>query len=281
MVRNSKPVRILRSLQFYFLTLSVYFSTAALIVLYVIVVFPLLLWDKAIVYRVTNRLLFASFKFSALFLNYAWRVVILNDFPKDRKQRGRVIMFNHLSASDPFLVAALGVREPIICTYKDAVHKLPTSKLILRLTGHLAIHFKYDKANDKKIPLKESVISVMEKCKWSVDKGLNIGVYPEGRRSRDGKLGEFKDGFFRFAVENDVEILPCALSNSDRLWPLDSKVLVGEGVAYVNIGKPIKPQGKTIEELKAETRSAIYELMKQCPSFKPETQTVTGLSDEK
>ncbi|GIX63821.1 1-acyl-sn-glycerol-3-phosphate acyltransferase, putative [Babesia caballi] len=215
---------------------------------------------------------------ASLGLNYAWKAVVINDLPADYKKKARIYMFNHLSGADPMLVTLVGKRTPLICTYKDALHKIPTSKLILKLTGHIAIEFKYDKVNDKKIAHRDAVKQVMKDAKWSIDNGLNLCVYPEGKRSRDGSLLEFKDGFFRFAVEHGVEIVPCAINNSTTLWPLKS-ALIGTGVGYLNIGKPIDPKGKTVEELKHETRKAIYNALKECPTFNPEVERVAELED--
>lgn len=45
-----------------------------------------------------------------------------------------------------------------------------------------------------------------------------IFIFPEGSRSKDGKLGQFKSGAFRFASENDGIILPLTISNSGFVW---------------------------------------------------------------
>ncbi|ORM40918.1 putative 1-acyl-sn-glycerol-3-phosphate acyltransferase 1 [Babesia sp. Xinjiang] len=273
----SGVAKVLRTAQFYLLTVSFYFATTFLIILYVILTLPLYLWDKRIVCKVTNRMLSYCFYLSAIVLNCAWKCTILNDLPEDYKKKPRILMFNHLSSADPFLVTSIGIRTPIICTYKDAIHHIPTVKIALTWSGHLPIKFTYDKVNDKKIAFRDSVKQVMRDCKLGIENGFNLAVYPEGKRSRDGVLQEFKDGFFRFAVEHGVEILPCAISNSASLWPLASSFFIGHGHAFINIGKPIDPKGKTVEELKNVTRRAIYDALKQCPTFNPELETVQEL----
>ncbi|EDO06645.1 acyltransferase family protein [Babesia bovis T2Bo] len=270
-------IRVLRSVQFYLLTVPIYLITSFLIHLYGLLLLPLYIWDKQTASKFCNQMFFHSFALSAFTLNYAWNYIIINDLPKDHKKKPRILMFNHLSSADPFLVSLIGRKTPLLCTYKDALHKLPTAKTTLWLSNHQPIKFIYDKVNDKKIPFKDSVKKVMKDCKIGVDNGFSIAVYPEGKRSRDGVLQEFKDGFFRFAVEHDIEILPCTISNSNSLWPLEDTYLIGQGCAYINVGKPISPTGKTVEELKHITRKAIYEGLKQCPSFNPEKETVPEL----
>ncbi|GFE54976.1 acyltransferase domain-containing protein [Babesia ovis] len=226
-----------------------------------------------------NQIFHMSFTFSAFKLNYAWSYTILNGLPKDIRVKPRIFMFNHLSSADPFLVSTIGSQTPLICTYKDALHNLPTAKTSLMLSGNVPIKFTYDKVNDRKIPFKKSVLSVMSECKKSIDKGFSVVVYPEGKRSRNGVLQEFKDGFFRFAIDHGIEILPCAISNSNSLWSLEDTFIIGQGHACLNVGKPIDPKGKTVAELKYATRKAIYEGMKQCPTFNPEKETVPELED--
>ncbi|GBE60809.1 acyltransferase domain-containing protein [Babesia ovata] len=255
--------------------------------------YPFYIWDRPSVVKVTNWMFFVCFNLGGLFFNRSWKCVVLNELPEDHKKKTRIYMFNHLSSSDPFLVTTIGMKVPMICTYKDSIHKIPTTGRTMKLSGHLAIQFMYDKANDRKIPVRDSVKKLMQvrcaymhtklkcvqDCKAAMDDGFNVCVYPEGKRSRDGVLQEFKDGFFRFAVEHGVEIQPCAISNSAALWPLKSTFLIGSGVAYINIGKPISPEGKTIEELKHATRKAIYDALKACPTFNPELETVPELED--
>lgn len=44
-----------------------------------------------------------------------------------------------------------------------------------------------------------------------MDHGINICVYPEGKRSRKGAMEPFKDGFFKFAIEYNYEIVPVGM----------------------------------------------------------------------
>lgn len=45
-----------------------------------------------------------------------------------------------------------------------------------------------------------------------MENGFDLIVYPEGTRSKTGRLQEFKDGFFRFSIDNGYDIIPCGMS---------------------------------------------------------------------
>lgn len=52
-----------------------------------------------------------------------------------------------------------------------------------------------------------------------VDAGLSIMVFPEGHRSRDGRLGRFYSGAFKLACHNRIPVVPICIQGSDRLLP--------------------------------------------------------------
>lgn len=54
-----------------------------------------------------------------------------------------------------------------------------------------------------------SVKQMMAQAKYLQQHGVGQVVFPEGTRSVTGRLQPFKDGFFRLALENKSEILPC------------------------------------------------------------------------
>lgn len=57
---------------------------------------------------------------------------------------------------------------------------------------------------------------------------------------------------------------PCALSGSERAWPMHHK-LFAPATVFVRFGSPISSEGHTAESLRDATRSAITELMAALP----------------
>jgi 1-acyl-sn-glycerol-3-phosphate acyltransferase len=71
-----------------------------------------------------------------------------------------------------------------------------------------------------------------------------LTIYPEGQRSFDGQLHEFKKGAAVLAAEMKVPIVPVALDGAYRIWPRYSGHFRFAKIRIV-FGKPIDPQEVT------------------------------------
>jgi len=91
--------------------------------------------------------------------------------------------------------------------------------------------------------------------------GLNILVFPEGTRSKDGRLSIFKKGPFFLAHQTLAPIVPIALSGTERMMRKGS-VAITPGVAKVKLLPAIDPsQYETREELLKAVRKAIADAL--------------------
>lgn len=67
--------------------------------------------------------------------------------------------------------------------------------------------------------------------------GEPIAIFPEGTRSRDGRLKEFKPGAALLALRSGVQLLPVGIAGSQRLFPGRSRVPRRSRIT-VRVGKP-------------------------------------------
>lgn len=90
--------------------------------------------------------------------------------------------------------------------------------------------------------------------------GLSIWIAPEGTRSVDGRMGEFKSGGFHLAFATEAPILPVSIVGSIRVHRSgDRQVHLGRRVPVV-VHAPLDPLAygkKRLRELMAEVRTRI------------------------
>lgn len=80
------------------------------------------------------------------------------------------------------------------------------------LSGDLPIHFTNEKGG---WGVKKGTIGKMMKvCKSYIESGTALTVFPEGGRTTDGRMMNFKDGFFQLALDTEATILVSACDES-------------------------------------------------------------------
>jgi 1-acyl-sn-glycerol-3-phosphate acyltransferase len=83
-----------------------------------------------------------------------------------------------------------------------------------------------------------------------IAQGESVILFPEGTRSRDGKLGRFKRGSFHLAIEAGVPIVPVAISGTGRVVKPRS-IVVRRGPVKVTFLPPLDPAAYGPEGLEA------------------------------
>ena len=74
-----------------------------------------------------------------------------------------------------------------------------------------------------------------------VERGDAFGIYPEGTRSRDGRLYRGRTGVGWLALATGARVVPVGLVGTDRVQPVGAKVpRVHRGVA-IRFGQPVDP----------------------------------------
>jgi 1-acyl-sn-glycerol-3-phosphate acyltransferase len=94
--------------------------------------------------------------------------------------------------------------------------------------------------------------------------GKSLAVFPEGTRSPDGQLQEFKQGAFKIALRAGVPIVPVTIIGTSKLLPKGS-LAPRPGRVDVIIGKPIETKQyneKQLPDLMATTRDVIDTTLK-------------------
>ncbi|KAK4763238.1 hypothetical protein SAY86_009006 [Trapa natans] len=109
------------------------------------------------------------------------------------------------------------------------------------------------------IPLKRmdsrSQLETLKRCGGLIKKGASVFFFPEGTRSKDGKLGAFKKGAFSVATKTKVPVVPITLIGTGIIMPAGSEITLNPGIVKVIIHKPI--EGSDAETLCNTARNTI------------------------
>ncbi|KAI4335543.1 hypothetical protein L6164_014181 [Bauhinia variegata] len=93
------------------------------------------------------------------------------------------------------------------------------------------------------IPLKRmdsrSQLECLKQCMDLIKKGASVFFFPEGTRSKDGKLGTFKKGAFSIAAKTSAPVVPITLVGTGQIMPAGREDIVNSGSVRVVIHKPI------------------------------------------
>ena len=96
-----------------------------------------------------------------------------------------------------------------------------------------------------------------------IKNGISICIFPEGTRSKDGKMLPFKEGSMKMATKTGCPIIPIAISNSAQIWEAHFPKMKPAHVV-VEYGAPIYPKELSKEEQKfigAYTQQKIQEML--------------------
>ena len=92
-------------------------------------------------------------------------------------------------------------------------------------------------------------------------------MFPEGTRSRTGKLLPFKKGGFIMAIKGGATVVPVAIQGTSKAMKKGS-LIIRPVVVSVRIGHPIGVEGKTLDDrdkLITTTRACVTRLLEAGP----------------
>lgn len=139
---------------------------------------------------------------------------------------------------------------------------MPFGGWAMSMAGDIPVYFTAEKGGWGLA--KGSVGKMMERCKWLVEHGCPISVFPEGARSGCMTPREYKNGMFQFCIDNNCAILPLALNNTHKAW--SRKDVLDMADIHIAIGEIITVDTTDVEALKEKVRAQIVQLTASLPN---------------
>ncbi len=102
--------------------------------------------------------------------------------------------------------------------------------------------------------------SSMQKSTLPLKSGQNLVVFPEGARSRDRELLEFKKFFAILSIELDIPVVPVVLDGTFEAMPA-GKLFPRPAPVIIKYLDPIYPKGLSYDELISKVKKAIHQEM--------------------
>jgi len=126
-----------------------------------------------------------------------------------------IYVSNHVSILDLMLGMSL---TPIggCGTAKKEIARVPFFGWLYLLSGHLLL----DRGDRDR-----AIATLDEAARFVRSNGLSIWIWPEGTRSRDGRLSTFKKGFVHLAIATGLPVVPVVVHNAHHRWPADTFAL--------------------------------------------------------
>ena len=164
---------------------------------------------------------------------------------------------NHLSYTDtPVLLASLPLNFRFIA--KEELFKIPFLGTHLKRAGHISVPLEDPRASIRSLSHAARVIN---------ERHLSVLIFPEGGRSEDGQLQEFKDGAAYLAIKAGTPVVPIALCGTREVLPMHSLHVRG-GRVKVRIADPILTAGMKLHDrtsITAHIRAEIVNLLEPAP----------------
>lgn len=176
------------------------------------------------------------------------------------RNRSYIFVANHQGSFDIFLVYGY-LGQHIKWMMKKSLRKIPLVGKACEAAGFIFVDNSTAKAALKSI----------DEAKERLVKGVSVVLFPEGSRTKTGKLGPFKKGAYQLALDLKLPIVPITINGSFKVMPIHTYLLNPHKMELI-IHDPIETdQYETndirqlttnIKALLSESRAAIEEGLK-------------------
>lgn len=165
------------------------------------------------------------------------------------KEGGYLFVSNHRSNADPILIGIQNPKTQFCFLAKQELFSQGFAGWLLRKLGAVAI----DRGSGD--------ISALDELGSRLKSGENALIFPEGTRSKDGKLGHFKTGAALIAAQTGVPIVPVGICFDGKLH-FRSRIRVAYGAPFsIPQTDPENPSGAVLKQIRQDMSRNVSALL--------------------
>jgi len=192
------------------------------------------------------------------FLLWLWGIRLEVHGKENHEGEGaRILLFNHVSILDLMVLsAAWGEHDTVV--YKKEFGRIPIIGRCMRALDFVAV----DRGDRSKA--RESISTA---AAYIREKGFAVWIAPEGTRSREGGLQDFKMGPFHMALASGAALVPTISRGIEQISP-HGTFIVRPGVVRVDYLAPISTDGwdrRELRERATEVRQVFLQYVPPAP----------------
>jgi 1-acyl-sn-glycerol-3-phosphate acyltransferase len=178
-----------------------------------------------------------------------------------------VFLSNHVSNIDP--PALFMVLPRIAVILKRELRRIPLLGYVMELGGFIYVNRE----------ARDSRRQALEQAVETLRSGISLLVFPEGTRSRDGRLLPFRPGPFTMAIEAGVPLVPVTVHGTRELMP-KGRAAIRPGAITVRFHPPVVTLGIRMadrQRLMTEVRATMQASLDACSGEEPvSTKTLSA-----
>lgn len=186
-------------------------------------------------------------------LFYNFHIEGTENIPQDRSL---VLASNHRSYADPVLLT-MPMKKPVTYMAKEELFKNRLFGWFITKLGAFPV-----KRGGGDMQIIDDSVAILRS-------GRHLVIFPEGTRSKDGKVGKGKTGVALIAAKSGADVLPCGIVFEGEKLHFRSKLTL-------KFGKVIPAEEITVEDVSPK---AMKEVKKRIMGAI--TELVEGIPDEK
>ena len=188
-------------------------------------------------------------RISSVLRHWLWRSVAavsggLTVTGRWRVSGGCVVVANHSSHADTaaLLAALLPAAQPVFAAAADYWFDVPVRRFVASTVAGV-------------LPVRRSgrgtYVELLAAARPALMAGRTVVIYPEGTRSKDGSIGEFRSGALRLARDCGVPIVPVAVLGTADVLPKGTN-FISPAPMHVRIGEPVDPNSISGSQLREQ-----------------------------